>query len=239
MKKEDAIKILETNICWEIEKKWIIYQMPLVIVLVVFEIISDVFHPSLQLPNLALPPSPLSDVNIIPPIFTGTVTTFSILIGFFSVSAHNFRQWLGTQIEQYFGDWSQAVVEKHRLLELKEELEERKKNSSQEGLKEIQENAAKLDNALRRQLEYEELLNLNKDAYAHQEEHIGKFVFTYLSVSFVLLLSYLTLFYALPISKIFLWYFIEGTTFILNASFAGLIVFLHEYMRYTVHHERI
>jgi hypothetical protein len=100
MRKEDAIKILKTNIYRQLCKEWLKFQSPVLAIIIAGMIVNYVLINFTQLPRITLPSSLLKEEDVIPAIFTGTITATSILIGFFAVSAYNFRQWLGLRIQQ-------------------------------------------------------------------------------------------------------------------------------------------
>lgn len=182
MRKEDAIAILKTNIHRDIIKKWSIINSPSIIG-TVFGIIQDIRNFTITLPEtgITLPPPKLTIVNIYPAIFSGIITGCSILIGFFAVSAHNFRNYLQTEIDHYQEDTVKVENDHARLTSRKEEINLQEANSKKiNGLKTESQELVELNNSLKECEELEELLNLNRDALAHQQEHIEKFVFTYL-----------------------------------------------------------
>lgn len=93
MNKEEAIKILRTDISGRMRKKWLLLQLPFILFLVALIIIHFAF-PDFKLEKgfLGLPQPTVTKEQVIFPLFTGSITFASILIGFFGVSAYNFRR---------------------------------------------------------------------------------------------------------------------------------------------------
>jgi hypothetical protein len=240
MRKEDAIKTLKTNIYRELCKKWLMLQSPILAVVIADIIISYVLGYSIQLPTIALPASPLKVENVMPAIFTGTVTATSILIGFFSVSAHNFRHWLEDYVDRSSDRLSKIDTLHHRIIERKNKLERlEKETAKKEILEEIGKNKVENDDQIKKCEELKELVALNRNVYAHQQEHLNRFMLNYLFVSFYLLLGELATFLATPITSKAVGIFIYWTLISLNGVFNGLIVFMWEFMTYTVHKEMV
>lgn len=92
MRKEDATAILETNFHRNLVKTWAFIQLPFLF-MIIFGMILDISNYTFYLPKIGivLPPPILTSANILPAVFTGTVTGFSMIIGFFTISAYNFR----------------------------------------------------------------------------------------------------------------------------------------------------
>jgi|GEM_PF-4363468 hypothetical protein len=240
MRKEDAIKILETNIYRELVRNWLKYSFLFIGPGIVVGIVVGLFIPFLPLPTITLPPSSLKIENIVPSIFTGTITATSIIVGFFAVSAYNFRQWLESSIEKKTDDFVEASNFYNRTNEKKIELEKlEKENEKIEAPEEIAKKKVEIEGTLRKCEELKELVLLNRDAYAHQQEHLGKFLFDYLFVSFALLVVELVTFLATALASWIIGIFVLWSLASLNIVFTGLGVFMNEFMTYTVHKERI
>ena len=218
------------------------FQSPILVVVIADFFLYYVIGYSIPFPEIALPASPLKLENVIPAFFTGTVTATSILVGFFTVSAYNFRQWLEGKVGEYFDMFSESSTLYNNALEKKAELERLEKESEKEIekkelLKEIAKKKVEIEAEIRKCGELKELAGLNRDAYAHQQEHLSTFMLNYLLVSFFLLFVQLAIFLVTPITSKLIGIFVDWTLVSLNGVFNGLIVFMFKFMTYTVHKE--
>jgi hypothetical protein len=128
----------------------------------------------------------------------------------------------------------------NKAIDKKAELERLEKEINKKGtLKEIAKKKIEIIAEIEKCGELKELAGLNRDAYAHQQEHLNRFLFNYLSVSFLLLLGEILVFYATPIASELIGIFVNWTYVSLNGVFNGLIVFMREFMTYTAHKEMI
>jgi hypothetical protein len=236
MKKEDAIKILETNIYRELCVNWFKFSF----IFIAISIVSGLLGFFLPLPTIILEPSLMKAENIIPAIFTATITAISILIGFFTVSAFNFRQWLESRIEKGTDDFFEARKFYRNAKAKQVELEKiMKENEKKETLEEIEKEKVETEDEIKECEALIELTELNHDAYAHQQEHLGKFVVTFISVSFSILIFELITFLATLVTTWFIGIFVFSTLFSLLVVFCGLGVFMDEFLTYATHKERI
>lgn len=218
MRKEDALKILETNIHRELCRKWLKYQSPTLAIVIVGLIVY--FIPT---PTIALPSSPIKIENLVPAIFTGTITATSILVGFFTVSAYNFRQWLESRVDEYFDKSFEFGDLYNKAMDKKVELEKLEKETKKKKLlEEIAKKKVEIEAEIEKCGELKELAGLNRDAYAHQQEHLSMFLFSYLAVSFLLLIGGLVTFYATFVASWIIAIFMNWTVVSLNAAFNGL-----------------
>jgi hypothetical protein len=239
MRKEDAIRILHTNYHRNLVKTWAFLQLPFLLTLVIGMIL-DISNSTFHLPKtgIVLPPPILTSANVLPAIFTGTVTGFSIVIGFFAISAYNFRSHLQTEIGRLWEDLKQAHSDRAKLIFRKNKIAKTQKISEgKEGLRTESQDLIALNESLEKCEEYEELINLNHDALAHQQEHIGKFLFTYLVFSVFLFIVNALLFSFCEQSSIFDWYVLIVSTQGFYSAFMGLTIFLFEFMTHESHSE--
>jgi len=240
MRKEDAIKILKTNIYGQLCKEWLKFQSPVLAVIIGSIIVNYVLINFIQLPRITLPSSLLKEENVIPAIFTGTITATSILIGFFTVSAYNFRQGFENRVEEYLDRVFEFSNLYNKAMEKKIELERLEKEiKKKDTLKEIAKKKIEIIAEIEKCGELKELAGLNRDAYAHQQEHLNRFLLNYLVVSFYLLLGEILIFYATLIASELIGIFVDWTFVSLNGVFNGLIVFMSEFMTYPVHKELV
>jgi hypothetical protein len=236
MRKEDAIKILETNIYRELCRNWLKYSSLFLGPGIIIGLIAYF----LPLPTITLPQSPMKVENIMPAIFTGTIAATSIIVGFFALSAYNFRQWLQRKIDEYFDEFPKIRRLHNEAVNKKVELEKlEKETEKKEMLEEIAKKKVEIEGTLRECDEWKELVELNRDAYAHQQEHLSTFLFTYLSVSFLLLYSGVTVFLATALASWIIAIFVYWTVISWGVISSGLDVFMMEFMTYTVHKERV
>ena len=229
-------------------KSWGKRQLPLVLFILGLRIMVDIVAPLLSWPEISLPklpPSPLSLEDVIPPIFAGSITAISILIGFFSVSIFQFRRSCAENIDSIQNDKIKAVVNfKRHIEELEDTLEKLKKSEgARKPDKEIQKiisaAEAKLEKAKNRLKEVDELYELNWSAIAHQQEHCGDFMLVYLLISYLILLSSVTSFFSTIVTEGLISIFIDLNIIFLSTVFTGLMVFLAESITYRVHQEMI
>jgi hypothetical protein len=218
LEKDTAIKILKTNIHRELCKKWAFVAIIIIIncTLVSYFII---FNP-LNIPFLPLEfeKSSIKIENIIPSIFSSSVTVSSILLGFFSVSTFNFYN-----RDQKVMDLCNDLLPK-KYAELQIEIEESQILDGQNNNRSIE-----LKNSI-------ELLELNHDASAHSQEHSLKFMKTFFIVT---ISSLIVDFYAFLYSGIkrFDAFFIMYAIFFLIFIYYGLTIYLNWFMSSTKHKE--
>jgi hypothetical protein len=174
--------------------------------------------------------------NIIPALFTGTITAGSILLGFFSVSAYNFYHDLGNAIEKSKELRDKNDVEMKTQNQEKRNLEQKREKAKEDKLITIEESLKVLENKISDSIKTKELIMLNTNAFAHEQEHLCKFMVNFLAVTVVLLLSVFIVFVFSSIS------FLQGLIapyafFSLYSIFVGLVLFLHKFMSWEGHKE--
>lgn len=238
MNKEDAIKILKTNIYRKLCREWLVLQSPIIAIIIGSIIVTYVLTNLFPVPRITLPSSPMKDENVNPAIFTGTITATSILIGFFAASAYNFRQWLETKVDEYIDRFFEFSNFYNKAVEKKVELEKLEKETKKiKLLEEIAKKKIEIIAEIENWAELKELAGLNRDAYAHQQEHLSKFLFNYLAVSFILLLGEILTFFSTQLASGLIVIFVDWTFISLNGVFNGLLVFMREFMTFHVHKE--
>jgi hypothetical protein len=98
-------------------------------------------------------------------------------------------------VEKETDDFIEASTFYNRVCAEKIELEKlEKENDETEALKEIAEKKVEIEGRIRKCEEVKELTELNRDAFAHQQEHLNKFFYTYVSVSFLVVIVELSLY---------------------------------------------
>lgn len=244
MKKEKAIEILKTNIHRKMMKKLGIYQLPMISVILGSHILLSVFS-SIQWPEIDLPsfpPSPLESVNVIPPIFAGSLTAISVIIGFFSVSIHRFHQKCEDFFDALQKEKRESAKEKRKVIHrIEQELAraESEAGKDKEAKKEIESMKRMLDETNKNYQEYEELTQLNIDAMAHIQEHSGSFMTSYLLISYLIFMIHITSFLATIVTSVFIDVFLQLNLLSISIVFTGLAVFLEETSFYHGHQELI
>ena len=123
MDNQQAKEILRKDISGELAKKWGLLHLPFIGILVfgVFWYLSP-FQINLRI-NLSLPHSIITEANLVPPIFAGVLTACSIMIGFFGVTAFNFRHDFDNYVEK-----CQSILESIKNLPMNDENKIRKVN---------------------------------------------------------------------------------------------------------------
>jgi hypothetical protein len=213
MDKDVAVKILQTNIYRQLCKKWVLFQVPYWVIVIVLEALSDfAILPTLNF-GITLPSSTVKVENVMPAIFTGALTTSGIIVGFLAVSAHNFRNWLEDRVSEYIDMSADLEILHQKAVE------------------------SKVESTIEKSKDTKELCRLNRNAYAHLEEHLVRFMSTYLIVAFLLLLSEIPAFISILASSAFVYYFVIWTVLCLSAIFSGLIVFMWQFASWNVHEE--
>jgi hypothetical protein len=198
----------------------------------IFAIILDISNYTIHIPNtgIVLPPPILTATDITTSVFSGSITGCSILIGFFAISAHNFRNSLQSEIDRLWEDIRETTHNYVRLVSRKKEIDSQKGSS---------ETKAELEEKIKENEEYQELLQLNHDALAHQQEHIGKFLLSYLLVSVFLFIIDVNLFDLCGLSSIFDFYCTSVCVIWFYSTFVGLSLFLYEFLNWEHHQEFI
>lgn len=220
VREEQALEVLRTNIFRKMCKRWLLLQAWIVIIPVYYflSLLSTyVGFPQINFPSLpVLTPSPLQVVHVIPPIFSGSITAISVIVGFFSVSCYRFIQ----QCES----WCDRMEE--RWVYLSKEIEQETKESETE-----------VDDSKKIAQESSELVRLNIDAFHHLQEHAISFIQVYLLTSFVVLTSYVVCFLATATTTVWIVVFLVLTISFLSVVFSGLVAFMGETTFFHSHRE--
>lgn len=230
--KDAALKVLGTNIHRQLVKRWFFYDSMSIIPIIV------VYFVPIQLPTLILPPAILKIENVVPPIFTGTITAISILIGFFSVSAFNFHQWFERSVQFFQEARPRVSTMLKSQLEDKDKLEKKRNTVNPDEVEKLNEDIASVDASIGETSEYLELIDLNIDACSHEQEHISIFMVTFLSVGVLLTFFIISSFLLTVASSVIDGYFVIFDMCSLNTMFIGLILFMSEFMSFRGHKER-
>jgi hypothetical protein len=216
--------------------RWFLSILPLILTIIVIFLLDYFTHFLSFFSLISLPNSDVKIGNIIPALFTGTITAGSILLGFFSVSAYNFYHDIGNSIEKTkeLRDKNDIVMETQNQEKL--DLEQMREKAKEDTLNAIENSLKVLENKIGDTIETKELIILNKNALAHEQEHLCKFMINFLVVTVVLLLSAFIIFVFSSISLL------QGLIapyafFSLYSIFVGLILFLHKFMSWEGHKE--
>jgi hypothetical protein len=242
LNKEDAIKILETNINKKLLSEWrrnvILYS---IIPTLIPVLALNVFFYLVPIQPLSLNlPTGLTPENVYPAIFTGTVTSISILAGFLSVSAYNFHQRYQLGIDESEETQGEVKESMRYSLEKKRTLEEEinKLPAGTEGLEELKNQIKTFDDSVSTLNENLELLSLNRDACAHSQEHMGHFLVYFLSTAVFLIVFLIFAFVLLETSSIIDIYYLVFDLECLITIFLGVITFMNQFMTITGHKDR-
>jgi hypothetical protein len=239
LNKEEAIKILETNITRKLLKQWFLFDFWLAIFPFIVLNLGFYLIPTGNI-TLGLPAPILKPENVLPPIFTGSITALSIIIGFFSVSAYNFHQRYQTMIE--FCDeleldakslYSDTTRKKQSI-----EEEIQKQNFSPQEKAELDDKMKELNIAISRTENTLEESKVLADAFSHMQEHIGHFIIIFFIIGFLMLFFLVFSLILTLASSAFDFYFIVFDMFCLTTIFTGLGLFMAEFMTYRIHKDR-
>jgi hypothetical protein len=228
--------ILSQNMNRDLCLRWFLSMFPLILTIIIVFLVAY-FTNLISFFSLSdLPSSDVKIGNIIPALFTGTITAGSILLGFFSVSAYNFYHDIADSIDK-----SKALRDKNDAIlktqnQEKRELEQKKEKAKDDQLIEVKATIEVLENKIGESIETKELIMLNTNALAHEQEHLCKFMVNFLIVTVALLLSSFIIF---VLSSLSLWQGLLApyAFFSLYSIFVGLVLFLRKFMAWEGHKE--
>ena len=192
--------ILIQNMNRELCFTWFLWMVPLILAIIVIFLVGY-FTPFISFFSLGdLPSSDVKIVNIIPSLFTGTITAGSILLGFFSVSAYNFYHNLAGSIENCkdLRNKNDAIMKAQN--QERQDLEQMKEKAKDNELIGVKATLKVLESKISESMETKELVMLNTNALAHEQEHLCKFMVNFLIVTVGLLLSAFIIFVLSSIS---------------------------------------
>jgi hypothetical protein len=221
--------ILSQNMNRDLCLRWLFSVFPLILTIIIVFLVAYFtnFISFFNSSNL---------LNILPALFTGTITAGSILLGFFSVSAYNFYHNLADSVEKskVLRDKNDAVMKTQN--QERQDLEQKSKKAKGDQLIEVKANIKALENKIGESIETKELIILNKNALAHEQEHLCKFMVNFLIVTVGLLLSSFIFF---VYSSVTFWQglFAPYAFFSLYSIFVGLVLFLRKFMGWEGHKE--
>ena len=236
MNKKLCYDILAQNMNRDLCLRWFLSMVPLILVIIVIFLVAY-FTPFISFFRLGdLPSSDVKIGNIIPALFTGTITAGSILLGFFSVSAYNFYHSIAGAIEKSKDLRDKNDAEMKTQNQEKRDLEQMREKAKDDQLIGVNATLKILENKIGESTETKELIMLNTNALAHEQEHLCKFMVNFLIVTVGLLLSAFIIFVFSSIS------FLQGLMapyafFSLYSIFVGLVLFLRKFMSWEGHRE--
>jgi hypothetical protein len=236
LNKKMCYDILSQNMNRDLCLRWFFSIFPLILTIIIIFIL-DYFTHLISFFGLGnLPSSDVKIGNIIPALFTGTITAGSILLGFFSVSAYNFYHSLADSIEkskELRDKNDDALKTQHQEKQNLEKKGEKVKNDQLIGVKE---DIKLLESKIGKSIEAKELIMLNTNALAHEQEHLCKFMVNFLKITVGLLLSAFIIFVfsSIPFLQALM---APYAFFSLYSIFVGLVLFLRKFMAWEGHRE--
>ncbi len=236
MNEKRAYEVLAKNINRDLCFRWFMLMVPLIIIIIILLILAYLAPLNNYFNFAQLPTSNIKIENIIPALFTGTITGGSILLGFFSVSAYNFYQHIEKNIEkcrELRDKNDNKIILNSTSLGEHQRMPKTAKTSEVE---DISNRIKNLDQEIGDSKETGKLIKLNMNALAHQQEHLCKFMVNFLVVTVGLLLSTF-LFFVLTLVPTFQGILGTFAFYSLYSIFVGLILFLREFMAWTGHRE--